>query len=120
MSSIGGTSPSSEDYWHRDDYAAGADWANIAGAYTPVFSVGAHSARFHNDGAVASSTGALDLYVNLSPAGTKTITFDFIHNEAYTSPFSFDLKLSTDGGATFPTTEQRSMSLRRAAEIIMN
>ena len=52
----------------------------------------------------ASSTGALDLYINLSTAGSKTISFDYIHNESAPSPFSFDVLLSTDGGNTFPTT----------------
>ena len=103
-SSIGGTSPGGNDYWHRDDYTGG-DWsAPTSGAYSPTSSKGTYSARFHNSPAVAASTGALDLYVDLSPAGTKTISFDYIHNETSPSPFSFDVMLSTDGGKTFPTT----------------
>ena len=66
--------------------------------------MGTHSAKFHNDPPPASSTGALDLYINLSAAGTKQINFDYIHDEASPSPFSFEVLLSTDGGATFPTT----------------
>ncbi|MGZ3903076.1 MAG: GH25 family lysozyme [Bacteroidia bacterium] len=103
-SSIGGTTPNGNDYWHREDYTGG-DWTSTTvGSYTPVASLGNHSARFHNDPPPAGSTGALDLYVNLSAAGTKQISFDFIHNEISPSPFSFDVKLSTDGGSTFPTT----------------
>lgn len=103
-SSIGGTTPNGNDYWHRDDYSGG-DWTNItAGSYTPAASAGSHSARFHNDPPPAGSTGSLDLYVNLSAAGTKQITFDYIHNESSPSPFSFDVLLSTNGGTTFPTT----------------
>jgi len=103
-SSIGGTSPDGDDYWHRDDYT-GADWTTPTnGAYTPTASKGTYSARFHNDPPPAGSTGALDLYIDLSKAGSKTISFDYIHNEVSPSPFSFDVMLSTDGGSTFPAT----------------
>ncbi|HXC06905.1 MAG TPA: T9SS type A sorting domain-containing protein, partial [Bacteroidia bacterium] len=100
----GGTTPNSNDYWHREDYT-GTDWATPAtGAYTPAASNGSHSARFHNDPPPAGSTGALDFYVNMSTIGKKQITFDYIHNEASPSPFAFNVLLSTDGGSTFPTT----------------
>jgi len=103
-SNIGGTSPDGDDYWHRDDYT-GADWTiPSTGMYSPAAATGSYSARFHNDPPPAGSTGALDLYINLSPAGSKTISFDYIHNESSPSPFSFDVLLSTDGGLTFPTT----------------
>ena len=103
-SSIGGTTPDGDDYWHRDDYT-GSDWNSLtSGTYTPAASVGNHSARFHNDPPPAGSTGALDLYVNLSSLGKKRIKFDYIHNEASVSPFAFNVLLSTDGGSTFPTT----------------
>jgi GH25 family lysozyme M1 (1,4-beta-N-acetylmuramidase) len=103
-SSIGGTTPDGDDYWHRDDYT-GTDWTTpTVGTYTPAASAGNYSARFHNDPPPAGSTGALDLYVNLSSPGNKTIQFDYIHNEAPVSPFAFNVLLSTDGGNTFPTT----------------
>lgn len=103
-SNIGGTTPNGNDYWHRDDYT-GTDWTSVtSGSYTPVASVGSYSARFHNSPAVAGSTGALDLYLNLSAIGTKQISFDYMHDEASPSPFSFDVLLSTNGGATFTTT----------------
>jgi GH25 family lysozyme M1 (1,4-beta-N-acetylmuramidase) len=106
-SSIGGTTPNDNDYWHRDDYTGG-DWSTPAsGAYTPAASNGTYSARFHNDPPPAGSTGALDLYINLSAAGTKTISFDYIHNEASPAPFKFDVVLSTDGGKTFTDTLMR-------------
>jgi len=102
--SIGGTTPNGNDYWHRDDYT-GTDWTNPTnGAYTPTASAGTYSARFHNDPPPAGSTGALDLYLDMSVSGTKTISFDYIHNEASPSPFAFNVLLSTDGGNTFPTT----------------
>lgn len=100
----GGTTPNGNDYLHREDYT-GSDWTSTTlGAYTPAASNGNHSARFHNDPPPAGSTGSLDLYINLSAAGSKTISFDYIHNESSPSPFSFDVLLSTDGGSTFPTT----------------
>ncbi len=102
--STGGTNPNGNDYWHRDDYS-GSDWTSITtGTYSPAGSAGNHSAKFHNDPPPAGSTGALDLYLNLSTVGTKKISFDYIHNEASPSPFSFDVMLSTDGGSTFSTT----------------
>ncbi|MHB8402181.1 MAG: T9SS type A sorting domain-containing protein [Bacteroidia bacterium] len=100
-SSIGGTTPTGDDFWHRDDYT-GTDWTlPTNGAYTPASSSGSYSARFHNEPPPAGSTGAMDLYINLSPAGSKTIQFDYIHNESSPSPFSFNVMLSTDGGSTF-------------------
>jgi hypothetical protein len=103
-SNTGGTSPGGNDFLHREDYT-GADWSTpTSGAYTPAASNGSHSARFHNGPSTAGSTGQLDLYLNLSAAGTKTIKFDYIHNEVSPSPFAFNVLLSTDGGATFPAT----------------
>jgi GH25 family lysozyme M1 (1,4-beta-N-acetylmuramidase) len=100
----GGTSPNSNDYWHREDYT-GTDWSiPTTGAYTPAASNGSHSARFHNDPPPAGSTGALDFYVNLSMSGQKQISFDYIHNESSPAPYAFNVLLSTDGGTTFPTT----------------
>ncbi|MFI5141920.1 MAG: GH25 family lysozyme [Bacteroidia bacterium] len=100
-SSIGGTTPNGDDYWHREDYT-GSDWTSVtSGTYTPAASAGNHSARFHNDPPPAGSTGALDLYINLSASGTKNVQFDYIHNEASVSPFAFNVLLSTDGGSTF-------------------
>jgi len=114
-SSTGGTTPNGDDFWHRQDYTGG-DWSTPTnGAYTPVASNGSYSARFHNDPPPAGSIGMLDLYINLSPTGTKNISFDYIHNEASPSPFSFDVLLSTDGGATFPTTLLTITSAQMAA-----
>ncbi|HXC06718.1 MAG TPA: T9SS type A sorting domain-containing protein [Bacteroidia bacterium] len=102
-SNIGGTSPAGNDFWHRDDYT-GTDWTSPSGGmYIPSASNGSYSARFHNDPSPAGSTGQMDLYLNLSTPGSKTIKFDYLHNEASPSPFSFNVLLSTDGGVTFPT-----------------
>jgi hypothetical protein len=100
-SSIGGTTPDGDDYWHRNDYT-GSDWTSpTSGAFTPAAESGTYCARFHNAPPPAASTGALDLYIDLSPSGTKTISFYVIHNEKYVSPFAFVVELSTDGGKTF-------------------
>ncbi|MEO8761236.1 MAG: GH25 family lysozyme [Bacteroidia bacterium] len=103
-SSVGGTSSSGNDYWHREDYT-GSDWTSVTtGSYSPSASNGSHSARFRNYQSTAASTGSLDLYLNLMPPGVKTIKFDYIHNEAAAAPFQLQVLLSTDGGSTFPTT----------------
>ncbi|MBS1647129.1 MAG: T9SS type A sorting domain-containing protein [Bacteroidetes bacterium] len=103
-SSIGGTSPSGYNYWHRNDYS-GADWPSVtSGSYTPSASNGNYSARFRNYAATAGSTGAMDLYINLMAPGTKTVNFDYIHNESAPAPFQLQVLLSTDGGATFPVS----------------
>lgn len=86
--------------WRRDDDGASASWSSTSGSYTPASSAGTYSARFHAYN--TSSTGALDLYVDLSPAGTKTLCFDYILNSF--SSASMTVLLSTDGGSTFPTT----------------
>jgi hypothetical protein len=114
-SNVGGTSMSGEDFLHRNDYT-GADWtAPTSGQYTPSASNGTYSARFHNSPATAGSTGALDFYLNLSAAGSKTIKFDYIHNESSPSPFAFNVLLSTDGGSTFPTTLLTLTTVQMAA-----
>ncbi|HTA61650.1 MAG TPA: hypothetical protein VK835_04315, partial [Bacteroidia bacterium] len=92
------------DFWHRNDYT-GSDWTSLtSGQYSLSSSTGNYSARFRNDMSTASTTGMLDLYIDLSAAGSKTIKFDYMHGESSPSPFSFDVQLSTDGGSTFPTT----------------
>ena len=98
--SYGGTGPSANDYWHRDDYT-GSDWSSpTGGAYSPTGSGSSHSARFHNEYAPSGSLGNFDLYVNLSTGGM--LSFDYINLE--TSANSLTVLLSTDGGSTFPTT----------------
>jgi hypothetical protein len=88
--------------WRRDDQGADAAWTSTTSyIYSPVFSDGAHSARFHSGSATAGLIGTLDLYVNCSPAGTKTLMFDVINTSGTDG---LTVLQSTDGGATFPTT----------------
>ncbi|WP_165822108.1 GEVED domain-containing protein [Hymenobacter edaphi] len=94
--------PSSTDpdaSWRRDDDGAAAGWTSpTGGAYAPLFSQGTNSARFHSYYATAGTVGTLDYYVNMSQAGNKRLTFDFINP---TGADSLTVHLSTDGGATF-------------------
>ncbi|MBI4930429.1 MAG: T9SS type A sorting domain-containing protein [Bacteroidetes bacterium] len=88
--------------WRRDDDGAAAAWSTPAGGvYAPTSTLGTYSARFHSAWASSGLQGNLDLYVNLSPAGTKSLCFDY--NNTSGSDV-LDVMLSTDGGATFPTT----------------
>ncbi|HEX8326303.1 MAG TPA: GEVED domain-containing protein, partial [Hymenobacter sp.] len=85
--------------WRRDDDGAAANWTSATtGGYTPTGSAGTRSARFHSYGAAATNSGTLDLYVNLSPAGTKVLQFDYVNTAGNDSLF---VEASTDGGATF-------------------
>ena len=82
---------------------AAANWSSesdelTAPSYTTAASVGSHSARFHTYGTDGGSKGSLDLYINLSGAGTKTLTFDYINP---TGSDRLDVLVSTDGGNTF-------------------
>jgi hypothetical protein len=98
QNTIGGTSPNTNDYWHRSDYA-GTDWTST-GTYTPVSQSGTYSARFHNYYAPSASTGSFDLFLDGSTAtGTKTLTFYYLNNDPGTS--NLTVLVSTDGGATF-------------------
>jgi hypothetical protein len=100
----GGTTPNTNDIWHRSDYA-GTDWTSkTSNQYKGVAlgQSGSNSATFNNYYAPASSQGAIDLNVNLSPVGNKTLSFYYINPE--TGASSLIVQLSTDGGATFSTT----------------
>ena len=94
------TSPSTGDNsWRRDDQGDDASWDYSTDyMYTPASTLGAHSARFHSGYTHAGIVGNLDLHVNLSPAGTKQIAFDYINIDG--SDF-LTVQLSEDGGATF-------------------
>ncbi len=108
------SSPSSGNTsWRADNTTTAlSGWTSISGAYTPVSSNGARSARFHSYNATAGTQGTLDLYVNLSNAGTKQLSFDFI-NPSGTDVLA--VFISTDGGATFNPLVTSPASLGVAA-----
>ena len=91
--------------WRRDDDGAAAAWVGPTNyAYTPTGSQGTHSARFHSGQANAGQVGILDFYVNLSGAGAKRLSFDFINtSSAAAFKDSLYVQLSTNGGTTFST-----------------
>lgn len=103
------TPAAGDNSWRRDDDGAAANWRYLpgGGAYTPAFSTGAHSARFHTYGAgPAGVVGVLDLYVNMSATGSKMLNFDYINP---TGTDSLKVFVSTDGGATFGATPVRKL-----------
>ena len=90
--------------WRRDDDGASAGWTTPGGYLpTPVASQGSHAAFFHSAYTPSGATGSLDLYANLSAAGTKVLTFDYVNvnNTGTGSPEKLDILVSTDGGLTF-------------------
>ncbi|WP_226163869.1 fibronectin type III domain-containing protein, partial [Hymenobacter terricola] len=85
--------------WRREDDGASAGWITpTASMYTPTGSLGAHSARFHSSFSPRGQTGTLDLFVDLSPAGFKRLSFDYLNTDG---DDSLQVQLSTDGGTTF-------------------
>ena len=100
--------------WRRDDDGASANWTSpTGGSFTPAGSQGsAHAARFHAYFASSGAVGTLDYYVDLSTAGTKRLTFDYVN--ASTGGSKVDVLLSTDGGATFAATPLLSVTTSAA------
>ncbi|MBO2012705.1 fibronectin type III domain-containing protein, partial [Hymenobacter negativus] len=85
--------------WRRDDDGTSASWSlPTSYLYTPVSSQGSRSARFHSGYTLSGVVGTLDLYVDLSAAGGKRLSFDV--NNAVGSD-SLIVELSTNGGTTF-------------------
>ena len=83
----------------RDNDGTSAGWSFLtSGAYSPAFSQGARSARFHSYGAANRARGQLDLFVNMSAPGNKILTFDYINP---TGGDSLRIFVSTNGGTTF-------------------
>ena len=94
---------SGNNSWRRDDQGSDATWTNsFGGGYTPVSTTGAHSARFHSYYAPAGAVGNMDLHIDLSPAGTKQISFDYQNSDG---DDQLTVQLSEDGGTTFTTLQ---------------
>ncbi len=100
------TPATTDSSWRRSDDGASANWTSPnLGAYSPTGSNAAggssqHSARFHTYFSSTNSRGRLDLYLNFSPVGNKLLNFDYINTSGSDN---LTIRLSTDGGATFPT-----------------
>ncbi|SHM29197.1 GEVED domain-containing protein, partial [Hymenobacter psychrotolerans] len=85
--------------WRRDDDGLSAGWTSpSSGEYTPAGSRSSRSARFHSYHAGANAVGVLDLFVDLSAAGTKRLLFDYVNTAGNDSLF---VSVSEDGGTTF-------------------
>ncbi len=83
--------------WRRNDEGVTTGgWANLSGAYSPLFQSGAYSARFHAYNTTLK--GQLDLYINLSGATSKNLSFYYINTSGADS---LKVLLSTDAGQTF-------------------
>ena len=92
--------------WRRNDDVTSGGWGSANGAYTPGGSTAngassTYSARFHSYNATSGTIGNFDYYVNLSTAGSKRLTFDYINTSGTDK---LVVLLSTDGGATFGAT----------------
>jgi GEVED domain/Secretion system C-terminal sorting domain len=89
-----------DESWRRNDEGATANWLGATnGAYIPVASSLAHSARFHSY--FANSSGNFDLYLDLSSAiGNKDFLFDF---KMPLGGNFLSVSLSNNGGSTFTT-----------------
>ncbi|WP_400193329.1 fibronectin type III domain-containing protein [Hymenobacter sp. B81] len=99
-----------DNSWRRNDQGfATSAWRYIndePAPYMMAASQGSYSARFHTYGTAAGGIGSLDLFVDLSDPGTKTLTFDYINP---TGTDKLDVLLSTDGGLTFDATPLLSL-----------
>ncbi|MBS1584725.1 MAG: gliding motility-associated C-terminal domain-containing protein [Bacteroidetes bacterium] len=104
----GNTPSTGNNSWRRDDQGATAAWGSVgSGLYSPVFTAGAHSARFHSFLASSGTQGKLDLYVDFSAIGSKSISFDYINTSGTDK---LDVQVSTDGGLTFTTLVTKATS----------
>ncbi|MEY4933885.1 MAG: hypothetical protein RIS64_244 [Bacteroidota bacterium] len=93
------TPSSGETSWRREDQQATGRWTNVTlGAYSPSFTTGAHSARFHSYQAANGAVGKFDLFVDMTGEGTKRISFDYINTSGTDS---LRMLISTDNGITF-------------------
>ena len=84
----------------RNDQGSTAGWTSPTyGVYSPVFTDGSYSARFHSSYATGGAKGSLSLYINMTAAtGNTRLSFDHINTSGTDVLKVF---LSTDGGVTF-------------------
>ena len=102
-----------DNSWRRDDDGTSAAWNGpTSGQYTPTASQGTHSARFHSYNAADGLIGTLDLFVNLSGAGAKRLSFDYLNTSGSDS---LVVQLSNDGGTTFSRLTAYNLSGTAAA-----
>ncbi|MCO5269742.1 MAG: fibronectin type III domain-containing protein [Brumimicrobium sp.] len=84
--------------WRRNDQGTSASWTSTGGSYSPSFSQGAYSARFHSFNSTSGLQGSLRFYVDMSAAsGNTRLSFDHINTSGTDVVKVF---VSTDGGVT--------------------
>jgi hypothetical protein len=93
------TPPTGLNSWRRDDQGSSAGWTSSSGIYSPVSSSGTRSARFHSVEAPNSSTGTLDLYVDMT-AATGNTKLKFAHINVDGADV-LSISVSTNGGSSF-------------------
>ncbi len=83
--------------WRRRDQGATAAWTSVAFGAPVAFSTSdSNYARFHSYS--TSAQGSMMLNVNMSAAGTKLISFDYINTSGTDTLF---VELSTNGGTSY-------------------
>ena len=98
-----------DNSWRRSDNAVSGftsvtGWGNILGPVTIATPAAGTAARFHSYNTGLSTTlprrieGNLDLYINCSTPGSKSLAFDYVNTGGTDS---LNVQLSTDGGANF-------------------
>lgn len=97
--------------WRRQDQQATANWTSpTLGAFALDPANGAGAARFHLYEVSSGDDGILDLYLDLSGAAAKRLSFQYINEtvSSFNPPSKLEVLLSEDGGATFgaPIFEQ--------------
>lgn len=95
-----------DNSWRQSDIAttdsgfgSASGWTGVSGASTIASPAVAPAARFHSYNTNSSSTGYMDLYVNLSSGtGNRFLKFDYLNE---TGSDILTIQISTDGGVTF-------------------
>ena len=85
--------------WRRDDDGPSANWTNpTLGGFVPGGAQGLHTARFHDYAAVNGAVSTLDLFLDLSSAGSRALQFDYLNADGADS---LAVLVSGDGGVSF-------------------
>src|SRR5690606_29157627 len=93
---------SGDNSWRREDDGVSASWNNPTfGLYTAAAPEGLHSARFHSYSTTV--TGSMDLYVDCSGPGVKTLSFQYINNNTSSGSDNLTIQYSINGAAFIST-----------------
>ncbi len=103
--------------WRRDDDTISGNWTQgYGGVYSPAgANATAHSARFHTWMAANNTNGIMDLYVDLTPAGSKLLDFWYLNTSGNDS---LSVYLSTNGGTSFSFVKKLTVATAWKRNII--